>query len=164
RNPEHAASMSNAAAFFAPIFCWMRHAVAGKGMSGVIVAQIMRSISSSRTPACSIARRDASAPMSDVHIVSEAIRRSRIPERVTIHSSVVSTIFSKSALVRIRSGRYEPVPTMWTDLRGCFDLGLCNCVLLDFVMKPFDVLNDMLVELAFDKLGGHSDGILYSLR
>src|SRR2546426_12819972 len=35
-----------------------------------------------------------------------------MPVRVTIHSSEVSTIFSRSRLVRILSGRDEPVPAI----------------------------------------------------
>jgi len=38
--------------------------------------------------------------------------RRSMPVRVRIHSSVVSTIFSRSWLVMIFSGRYEPVPAM----------------------------------------------------
>ena len=41
--PEHAASRSNAAARFAPIFCCTRQAVAGNGMSGVMVATMIES-------------------------------------------------------------------------------------------------------------------------
>ena len=39
--PEHAASRSNAAARCAPIFCCTRQAVAGNGMSGVMVATMI---------------------------------------------------------------------------------------------------------------------------
>src|SRR5688500_4283601 len=38
--------------------------------------------------------------------------RRSMPVRVLIHSSVVSTIFSRSAFVSTRSGRYLPVPAM----------------------------------------------------
>ena len=41
---------------------------------------------------------------SEVYSSCAAIRRSRIPVRLTIQSSVVSTIFSRSALQRMRSG------------------------------------------------------------
>ena len=54
--PEQAASRSNAAARCAPIFCCTRQAVAGKGMSGVMVATMIRSICSAVTPAIFIAR------------------------------------------------------------------------------------------------------------
>ncbi len=46
----------------------------------------------------------ALAAMSEVNSSSAAIRRSLMPVRVVIHSSEVSTIFSKSALVRIFFG------------------------------------------------------------
>jgi len=35
-----------------------------------------------------------------------------MPVRLRIHSSVVSTIFSRSKLVITLSGRYEPVPVI----------------------------------------------------
>src|SRR5882724_6222248 len=129
-------------------------------MSGVIVAQMIKSISSSRTLACSIARRAASTARSDVHCQSGAMRRSLIPERDTIHSSVVSTSFSRSAFVRMRSGTYEPVPTMCTGLRRCFDRGLRKLSLLDFVMELPDFLDDVVIKLTFDELSGDADGIL----
>ena len=113
--------MSNAAALVAPSFCWIKHAVAGNGMSGVIVAQMIKLISSARTPACSIARRAAAAPMSDVHWSAAAMRRSLMPVRVVIHSSVVSSIFSKSAFVKMPSGKLCPIPMM-----------PAFCVILDF--------------------------------
>ena len=53
-----------------------------------------------------------SGPGNGILCVSEAIRRSRIPVRSTIHSSFVSTISSRSALVKTRSGKATPVPTM----------------------------------------------------
>src|SRR6266446_562293 len=161
KKPEQAASMSKAAARFAPIFCWTRHAVAGKGISGVIVAQMIKSISSSRTLACSIARRAASTARSEVHCQSAAMRRSLMPERVTIHSSVVSTIFSRSAFVTTRSGTYEPVPTMCTDLVGRFDRGLRSC---ELVIQPLDVFDNVFVEVAFHKFGGDANGALDGLR
>ena len=45
RNAEHAADKSKPNALFAPILSAIRHAVEGKSMSGVTVAQIMRSTS-----------------------------------------------------------------------------------------------------------------------
>jgi hypothetical protein len=44
--------------------------------------------------------------------VSPAIRRSRIPVRCTIHSSLVSTIRARSSFVRRFSGNALPVPAM----------------------------------------------------
>src|ERR1043166_3145952 len=87
-----------------------------------------------------------------------------MPERVTIHSSVVSTIFSRSALVNTRSGTYEPVPTIWTDLVGRLDRGLRNCGLLETVICFPNLLDDVLVELAFNKIGSDTEGILDRLR
>src|ERR1017187_7607946 len=129
-----------------------------------MVAQMIKSISSSLTLACSIARRAASTARSDVHCQSAAMRRSLMPERDTIHSSVVSTSFSRSAFVSMRSGTYEPVPTMCTGLRSRFNRGLRKCDLLDFVMELPGFLNEMLVKLAFNKLGGHANGILGRIR
>jgi hypothetical protein len=103
-NPEQAASMSKAAARKAPSFAWTRQAVAGKSMSGVMVATMIRSICSAVTPARSIARCAARAAMSEVNSFLAAMRLSLMPVRVVIHSSVVSTNFSRSALVRILSG------------------------------------------------------------
>ena len=80
------------------------HAVAGKGMSGVMVARMMRSISSGFTPAFCMARVAAWAARSEVYSSLAATRRARIPVRLAIHSSVVSTIFSRSALVTTRVG------------------------------------------------------------
>ncbi len=121
---------------------------------------MIKSIWSSLTLACSIARRAASTARSDVHCQSAAMRRSLMPERETIHSSVVSTNFSRSAFVSTRSGTYEPVPTMCTGLRRCFDRGLRKCVLLDFVMELPCFLNEVVIKLTFDEFGGHADGIL----
>ena len=73
-------------------------------MSGVIVAQTIMPTSSAFTPASASARLAASAARSEVAWSSRAMCRSLMPVRVTIHSSVVSTIFSSSALVRTRSG------------------------------------------------------------
>ena len=50
------------------------------------------------------AMRADAVPMCEVSSPSAAIRRSRIPVRVRIHSSLVSTICSRSALVITRSG------------------------------------------------------------
>ena len=55
----------------------------------------------------SIARRAAFVARSEVNSSGAAMRRSLMPVRVVIHSSEVSTIFSRSALVRIFSGTYE---------------------------------------------------------
>ncbi len=74
-------------------------------MSGVAVATRMRSISSAVMPASSSAFCAALDARSLVCSSGAAMRRSLMPVRETIHSSVVSTIFSSSAFVRMRSGR-----------------------------------------------------------
>jgi hypothetical protein len=82
----------------------MIDAMAGMGMSGVMVATTTRSISATETPASVKARSAAFTPMSEAASPGAAMRRSRIPLRVTIHSSEVSTRWAISALVRMRSG------------------------------------------------------------
>src|SRR3989344_5248404 len=57
-----------------------------------------------------VARRAATSAMLPVVSSAAAIWRSRMPVRSTIHSLVVSTIFSRSALVRIFFGRLLPAP------------------------------------------------------
>src|SRR6185295_4314898 len=109
-NPEQPACMSNAAARTHPSCCWIVHDVAGMGMSGVTVAQMIRSTSAGGTPAASSAWRHASVANWDMTSPSPAIRRSRMPVRVVIHSSLVSTIFSRSRLVTTREGTLLPVP------------------------------------------------------
>jgi hypothetical protein len=103
--PEHAALTSNAAQPFAPRRCCSRQAVDGKMRSGVVVPTTMSSISRMSTPAASRAARAARSARSDVVWPSAATWRWRMPVREWIHSSVVSTSFSSSALVRIFSGR-----------------------------------------------------------
>ena len=61
-------------------------------------------MSSGSRPATAIARSDATAAIEAVVSSAAATRRSRIPVRVWIHSSLVSTSFSRSALVRTPSG------------------------------------------------------------
>ena len=61
-------------------------------------------MSSGSMPAVRMARRPATAAIEAVVSWAAATRRSRIPVRVTIHSSVVSTIRSRSALVRTCAG------------------------------------------------------------
>ena len=87
-----------------PIASFTSAAVAGIWKSGVSVASRIRSMSSGSRPATAIARSAATAPIEAVVSSGPATRRSRIPVRVTIHSSDVSTICSRSALVRTRSG------------------------------------------------------------
>src|SRR5215210_840795 len=84
-------------------------------MSGVAVAQMTRSRSSAAVPASASAARAAGSARSLAACVGAAIRRSRIPVRVVIHSSEVSTISSRSAFVSTLSGAYAPTPVMPTE-------------------------------------------------
>ena len=78
-------------------------------MSGVTVATTSRSIDAGSTPFCSSARRAAGMASSDIASVpGSARRRSRMPVRDMIHSSVVSTIVARSAFVTTRSGTLHP--------------------------------------------------------
>ena len=106
-DPAQAADTSKAAAFFAPIFDWTKHAAAGKGMSAVTVPQMIRSRSSGRMPAISRARFDAAAAMSLVASFGPAMRREPIPVRSRIQASLVSMpiFFERSSFVTTRSGR-----------------------------------------------------------
>src|SRR3972149_1473223 len=111
-NPEQPAARSKAAAPVAPrLFCTMQ-AVAGIGMSGVTVAQTIRSTPEAGRPADSRARSAARGADCDMYSSSRATRRSRMPVRVVIQSSDVSTILSRSRLVRTLSGSDDPVPRM----------------------------------------------------
>jgi hypothetical protein len=57
-------------------------------------------MSSGWRPAVWMARSPATAPIEAVVSLAAATRRSRMPVRLTIHSSFVSTMRSRSALVR----------------------------------------------------------------
>ena len=70
-------------------------------------------MSSGSMPAVLMARSDATAAIDAVVSWAAATRRSRIPVRETIHSSDVSTMRSRSALVRTWLGAYRPQPVRW---------------------------------------------------
>ena len=76
----------------------------GNNMSGVVVPTTMKSMSSGTRFARSSAWRAAFTARSEVASSSSTMWRSRMPLRCWIHASLVSTIFSRSALVRIRLG------------------------------------------------------------
>jgi hypothetical protein len=95
-----------------PSFSCTRQATFGKIRSGVVVPTTTRSMSFGVRPALSSATRPALYARSLVVSSSATMCRCSMPVRLLIHSSVVSTIFSRSALVRIRSGRYLPVLTI----------------------------------------------------
>ena len=111
RKPEQAAAKSNAQQPCAPSSRWISEAVEGKGMSGEIVEQMIRSRSVALIPAFSRAWREACTERVEVVSWGAAWRRSRMPVRSVIHWSEVSTIFSRSALVITFSGKAEPVPS-----------------------------------------------------
>src|SRR5271168_671091 len=101
---------------FAPSRSCTRHAVAGNIMSGVTLATTIISISSGSVPvwastlfAASVARCDAATPVS-------ATCSSRIPVRVRIHSSLVSTSFSRSRFVITRGGAYPATPVIFAGI------------------------------------------------
>ena len=73
-------------------------------MSGVTVPTMITSMSSGVRPAFAIASRAAIVARSLVATPGSTMCRSRMPVRCMIHSSVVSTIFSRSALVSTRGG------------------------------------------------------------
>src|SRR5881628_664656 len=76
-----------------------------------------------------------------------AIRRSTMPVRSRIHSSEVSTIRSKSALVSTRSGTYMPVPTMVAPRIASGRR----------IMIRLDLLTDMLVDALIDEADQGAD-------
>ena len=122
RKPLQAALRSNPQALVAPALWQASWAVEGKNMSGVTVATMTRSISSAAMPRCSQRPSMTMATMSDVAFSgSLRMRRSLMPVRVRIHSSLVSTIFSRSALLRT-SGGSQPwtavMAAVWGELIG----------------------------------------------
>src|SRR5437879_5348965 len=108
--PLQAASMSTAAQPGTPSCSWTRQATLGKGPSGVDVATRIMSSSAGCTPEAASALRAALAASENVVVPGSAMRRRRMPVRSTIHWSEVSTIRSRSALERIRSGTSTPRP------------------------------------------------------
>ncbi len=109
-NPEQLAFTSMAPALEAPSLAWTYEAEAGIKDSGVQVALTIRSMSSGSSPAAAMARRAAISAMSVAGTCE--MRRSLIPLRVVIHSSLVSTIFSRSALLNTAGGRALPQPVI----------------------------------------------------
>ena len=105
RNPLHAAPKSNPNAFFAPILSPIIFAVAGNTISGVTVAQIIQSISKGSSFFLRRISSTAFTAISELALPgSLKILLSEIPVLVRIHSSLVSTIFSRSKLVNFVSG------------------------------------------------------------
>ena len=102
-NPEHAALISKAIAFFAPISFCTRQATEGVNISGVIVATTIKSISSPLSFDLWSAIFAALMEIWDVSSPSE-ILLSFIPVLEVIHSSLVSTILDKSSFVITSEG------------------------------------------------------------
>ena len=92
-----------------PSACWIALADAGIASSGVQVQSSTRSRSAPVTPARAMARSDASMARP---VVVPPTRRSRIPVRSMIHSSLVSSVSSRSTLVTTLSGIATPQPVM----------------------------------------------------
>src|SRR3989338_2276651 len=113
--PEQAAEMSKETGFLAPISFWTRQAIDCKLLSGLMVATRISSIFSAGIADLLKTFLAALMARSLVFSSDAATRRSLMPVRVRIHSSVVSTIFSRSKLVSLFSGRYLPtaiIPTL----------------------------------------------------
>jgi hypothetical protein len=70
--------------------------VEGKAMSGVTVATMSRSMADASSPACASACSIAGRQRSESACSGAAMRRSRIPVRSMIHSSLVSTMVESS--------------------------------------------------------------------
>jgi hypothetical protein len=108
--PVQPALTSNAMPFLAPSRLCSTQAVEGNGMSPVTVPTTIRSMSAGFKFASVSAFSQALRAMSDAASSGPDILRSFMPVRSTIHSSDVSIILSRSALVRMRSGTCMPVP------------------------------------------------------
>src|SRR4051812_9612408 len=160
-NPEHAAARSNPGTPGNPRLCATKHAVDGKIISGVTVAQMISSMSFASKPAAAIALRAAAVARVAVDSPSETMRRSRMPVRWTIHSSLVSTIFARSSLVNRLSGNWLPVPTMLAPRVG-IDSGRAvsyEGLILDDRDAMFNALNDFFVDAGVGQLLADPDGV-----
>src|SRR6185295_16564936 len=97
-----------------------------------------------------------------------ATRRSRMPVREVIQSSDVSTIFSRSRLVRILSGSDDPVPRMtarvspgiFGSLRDGADPGRGRRSGLAARRDPDDLLVDPVVHPIAHEIERHPHGVL----
>ena len=100
RKVEQAAFISKLKALVMPTPLEMMLAVAGNSKSGVVVAQISNSTSSGLVPVLSSSCCTALMPITDEPWSTPfKMRRSRMPVRESIHSLLVSTNCSNSALV-----------------------------------------------------------------
>src|SRR5205823_7813833 len=105
-------------------------------------------------PARLIASRAARTANCEVYSSGAAFRRCLMPVRVVIHSSDVSTIFSRSAFVRTPSGYEWPVPR------------IPAFTLLDDTQKPFRNETSFRSPRPRDFLNGsiNSSGVLFHLN
>src|SRR5258708_13842634 len=111
--PEQAALRSDPQAFLAPILAQTILAGAGNSISAVTVATNRQSISSGLMTRFLQISRATGTQRSEVALPgSFRILLSSMPVRVRIHSSLVSTIFSRSAFVKRSSGTYPPIAVM----------------------------------------------------
>src|SRR5437773_9532317 len=104
-------------------------------------------MSAAVSPADSSACCAAMSARSDEAWSGLAMRRSTMPVRSRIHSSEVSTMRSKSALVSTRSGTYMPVPTMVAPRIASGRR----------IMIRLDLFPDVLVDPLFDEADQESD-------
>jgi hypothetical protein len=105
QNPAHAAEMSRAAAGVEPSWSAMRVDTAGVCIRCDTVATSTQSSWAGATSARSRALRAASTLIICTVSCGSAIRRSMMPDRVRIHSSVESMCSQTSAFVTTRLGR-----------------------------------------------------------
>src|SRR5688572_33242371 len=99
-----------------------------------------RSSSDGSSPATASASR-AAMTLSDVVVSSSAaIRRSRMPVRLTIHSSLVSTMVASSSFVITRDGAYIPHPV----IRAFVPVGIVIGLLLGVRSSRVDLQQRLL--------------------
>src|SRR3972149_7732276 len=137
-------------------------AVDGIGCSTVAVARITSSISSGDTPASAMARRPASIARVATLSSGPTTWRSRLPVRDMIHSSDVSTMRSKSLLVKTFSGRNVPRPAMRA-VSACW-----SCTLPLPRTLPGPQLRDLRFDVGNNAVGcvdvGEAEGVPDRLR
>src|SRR5688572_10666969 len=110
RKLVHAVLTSIAAAFVAPMSSWIAEAVLGTCASAEHVPSTTRSMSLGSMPEQASARIEATCD--SVVIGTCDTRRSLIPVRVVIHSSVVSMKLARPGLSSTAGGMHLPQPVM----------------------------------------------------
>ena len=86
-------------------------------MSGVTLATTIRSMSAAFVFVCCRRHLAASVAMWDVAMPLSTTCRSRMPVRVRIHSSFVSSNFDKSSFVMTRGGTKPATPEIFAAMR-----------------------------------------------